>query len=291
LLRVCSLPFLLLQRFLSYLYSFSIYLLYTFFLLFRGLKYNRTHQRIEPQHYSTESLLFGTAFFAIVLLLFPTILVFYLFFSCINMLLIAFASTLWWALLFVHFFPFYLLFVYFFFYSSLPAPIRGYIRLDESQEPMNISTIEQLESQAMNGKKIKNFMNLNIIRDGPTDEIDYSNNSNRVGPLETEELGLIGRKKTQRTKVHIVLNHPTIPVPSGCSVPSHVLRYSLSASRPPFSSLFFPYRHALDHLQSYCSPRHYIRALLKGENLPNKFIDLSVLTPYEWHPPNTQTDR
>lgn len=74
-----------LHRLMSLLYSLQLQALTALWRLFRGWKWNPLRQRLDSYEYSVEQHIVGSLLFTPLLLLLPTISVFYMFFTIVNL--------------------------------------------------------------------------------------------------------------------------------------------------------------------------------------------------------------
>ncbi len=68
---------------------------------------NVLRHRVDSCEYDMDQLVLGTLLFAIVFFLFPTIAIYYVFFSIVRLMVTLAQATLWWTLSFFHYFPFF----------------------------------------------------------------------------------------------------------------------------------------------------------------------------------------
>jgi hypothetical protein len=88
----------LLDQGIRYAYRVELYLLATLWKMFRGKKRNVLRQRTDTMAYDSMQLLLGSLLFAVTLFLLTTILVYYVFFTLLNLLVRAGASVVIWSL-------------------------------------------------------------------------------------------------------------------------------------------------------------------------------------------------
>lgn len=108
----------------AWLHTRQVSVLSSLYHLFRGKKHNLLRERIDSHEYSIPQLLLGTLLFAVVFFLFPTIAVFYAFFSTAWLFVLCAQATLWWSLAILNEFPFYGLFCRFAHPEWLPAGVH-----------------------------------------------------------------------------------------------------------------------------------------------------------------------
>ncbi|XBW36988.1 hypothetical protein QEN19_002568 [Hanseniaspora menglaensis] len=83
-LSILTLHFKLFYKISSKLYSWQLSLLISLFYLFCGKKYNTLRNRVDSEDYSLEVLLIGVLIFMILIFLIPTIVGFYLIYTCLQ---------------------------------------------------------------------------------------------------------------------------------------------------------------------------------------------------------------
>ena len=81
---ILTLHFKLFYKISSKLYSWQLKLLISLFYLFCGKKYNTLRNRVDSENYSLEVLLIGVLIFMILIFLLPTIISFYLIYTCLQ---------------------------------------------------------------------------------------------------------------------------------------------------------------------------------------------------------------
>jgi N-acetylglucosaminyl transferase component (Gpi1) len=94
------------------LHSAMVYSLSSLFLLFRGKKHNILRNRIDTCVYDREQLLVGTLLFTVFFFLFPTIAIYYVFFSFVRLMIAAAQAIVWLIMAWFNFFPFFAVFAY-----------------------------------------------------------------------------------------------------------------------------------------------------------------------------------
>lgn len=92
--------------------------------LFRGKKRNVLRNRIDSCQYDMDQLVVGTIFFTLAFFLFPTVTIYYAFFCCTRLCVLASQSLLWLLLALLEFFPFYVSAVSLFDRGQFPGGIR-----------------------------------------------------------------------------------------------------------------------------------------------------------------------
>eukprot|EP01053_Blabericola_migrator_P012546 Blabericola_migrator_1__12545@NODE_797_length_6473_cov_6_762722_g565_i0_p2_GENE_NODE_797_length_6473_cov_6_762722_g565_i0NODE_797_length_6473_cov_6_762722_g565_i0_p2_ORF_typecomplete_len581_score82_70Gpi1/PF05024_15/8_3e03Gpi1/PF05024_15/3_2e56Gpi1/PF05024_15/1_3e04_NODE_797_length_6473_cov_6_762722_g565_i047316452 len=122
-LAFCTLHVFYIYVFVSQLTRTTIKCLRSLFYLFRGLKWNVLRHRVDSCEYNTDQLLIGSIAFTCLLLLFPTILVFYLSFVSTWLMVLSTQSILQFVLAVLNHFPVYLLISRWIFPISLPSGI------------------------------------------------------------------------------------------------------------------------------------------------------------------------
>lgn len=124
------------------IYRKQLTTLVSLFRLFRGKKLNVLRSRVDSGNYNIDQLLLGTIMFTVLLLLLPTVLVFYLAFAFTRALLVLLSTLLEMTLAFFNHFPLFTLLLRFKSPARVPGGIRfEYIKNDSTQ------TFLKLESQ------------------------------------------------------------------------------------------------------------------------------------------------
>ena len=107
LLRLLTIHLALLSEGFRYVYSTELYLLGSMWRLFRGKKQNILRERTDTMEYDSMQLLLGSILFVVTLFLLTTILLYYAFFTLLNLVARTGASVALWALyVFLQDFPF-----------------------------------------------------------------------------------------------------------------------------------------------------------------------------------------
>eukprot|EP01054_Gregarina_sp_Poly1_P000519 Gregarina_sp_Poly_1__518@NODE_1125_length_5012_cov_27_950051_g779_i0_p1_GENE_NODE_1125_length_5012_cov_27_950051_g779_i0NODE_1125_length_5012_cov_27_950051_g779_i0_p1_ORF_typecomplete_len859_score89_24Gpi1/PF05024_15/8_2e03Gpi1/PF05024_15/7_7e54_NODE_1125_length_5012_cov_27_950051_g779_i03592935 len=122
-LAFCTLHVFYIYVFVSQLTRLTIKCLQSLFYLFRGLKWNALRFRVDSCEYNIDQLLIGSIAFTCLLLLLPTILVFYLSFVSTWLMVLCTQSVLQFALAVLNHFPLYLLISRWIFPISLPSGV------------------------------------------------------------------------------------------------------------------------------------------------------------------------
>lgn len=107
----------------SRLYSLELTAVSALWKLFRGKKRNVLRQRIDSCLYDMDQLLVGTILFTLLFFLFPTIGIYYVFFSFVRILIIGIQAGVWFLLAFLNYFPLFAAVLYFFDPERLPGGI------------------------------------------------------------------------------------------------------------------------------------------------------------------------
>lgn len=105
------------------LYSLSLGAFFALFKLFRGKKNNILRQRIDSCSYDMDQLLLGTLLFTTIFFLFPTIGIYYVFFTLVYLLVTSVHASLWLLLASLNYFPFFAVLLYMFDPGRLPGGI------------------------------------------------------------------------------------------------------------------------------------------------------------------------
>ncbi len=107
----------------SRLYSLELSALSSLWKLFRGKKRNILRGRIDSCSYDMDQLLLGTMLFTLVFFLFPTITIYYVFFSIVRFGIIVTQALIWFLLAFMNYFPLFAAITYIFDSERLPGGI------------------------------------------------------------------------------------------------------------------------------------------------------------------------
>jgi hypothetical protein len=107
----------------SRLYSLELSALSSLWKLFRGKKRNILRGRIDSCSYDMDQLLLGTILFTLVFFLFPTITIYYIFFSMVRFSIIITQALIWFLLAFMNYFPLFAAIMYVFDSERLPGGI------------------------------------------------------------------------------------------------------------------------------------------------------------------------
>jgi hypothetical protein len=97
LVQLLTLHLALLDRVFRFVYSTELYLLATLWRLFRGKKRNILRQRTDTMEYDSTQLLVGSFLFVVTLFLWTTILVYYVFFTILNLVIRKATSVVIWG--------------------------------------------------------------------------------------------------------------------------------------------------------------------------------------------------
>lgn len=124
------------------IYRKQLMTLVSLFRLFRGKKLNVLRSRVDSGNYNIDQLLLGTIMFTVLLLLLPTVLVFYLAFAFTRALLVLLSTLLEMTLAFLNHFPLFTLLLRF----KSPARVPGGIKFEYLDNASN-QTFLKLESQ------------------------------------------------------------------------------------------------------------------------------------------------
>ncbi|CAL9733467.1 phosphatidylinositol N-acetylglucosaminyltransferase subunit Gpi1p [Monosporozyma servazzii] len=87
-LSLCSFHIFLFYHIINKLYSWQLNAMINFYYLFRGKKKNKLRGRIDFNYFELDQLLMGTLLFIIMVYLTPTILAFYISYTCLRLCLI-----------------------------------------------------------------------------------------------------------------------------------------------------------------------------------------------------------
>lgn len=87
-LSLCSLHIFLFYHIINKLYAWQVNAMTNLYYLFRGKKRNKLRNRIDFNHFELDQLLMGMLLFIIMVYLTPTILAFYISYTCLRILLI-----------------------------------------------------------------------------------------------------------------------------------------------------------------------------------------------------------
>eukprot|EP00455_Lapot_gusevi_P054226 TRINITY_DN8649_c0_g1_i6.p1 TRINITY_DN8649_c0_g1~~TRINITY_DN8649_c0_g1_i6.p1 ORF type:complete len:468 (-),score=106.68 TRINITY_DN8649_c0_g1_i6:1085-2488(-) len=123
LLSLCTLHVDLLHSTFSRIYSLALTALSALWKLFRGKKKNVLRSRIDSCDYDVDQLLLGTLLFALIVFLFPTVSMYYLFFSIVRLLVTIVQAALFCIIFFFNYFPFFSVGAYCFGGEKLPGGV------------------------------------------------------------------------------------------------------------------------------------------------------------------------
>lgn len=108
----------------AWLHNQQMGLLGSLWRLFRGKKTNVLRNRVDSNDYDIAQLLLGTLFFTVVFFVFPTTLVYYVFFHGVWLCILAVRALVWWILTFINNLPAYTLYCAAFAPRQLPGDVR-----------------------------------------------------------------------------------------------------------------------------------------------------------------------
>lgn len=120
------------------LYNVMLSALSSLFKLFRGKKWNVLRERVDSCHFDMEQLMVGTVVFTLVFFLFPTLAVYYIFFSFVRLIVTIAQACLWSWLAFFNFFPFFHIIVFMFTPNKLPTNVYF-----EVLQPRSVRVLEK----------------------------------------------------------------------------------------------------------------------------------------------------
>lgn len=109
----------------AWLHNMQLSILGSLWRLFRGKKWNVLRHRVDSCDYDVPQLLVGTLLFTVLFFLFPTSLVYYVFFTIVHLMVLVARGGLWWALAICNHFPVFNLITY----VANPGRLPGGIRL------------------------------------------------------------------------------------------------------------------------------------------------------------------
>lgn len=133
----------------AWLHNRQMGLLGSLWKLFRGKKQNVLRSRVDSNDYDIAQLLLGTLFFTMVFFLFPTTLVYYVFFLVVWLGILSVRSVLWWLMTLMNNLPIYAL------YCAVAARHRipGGVRLSLVATSTPVSAVEEATCAIMQRAK------------------------------------------------------------------------------------------------------------------------------------------
>lgn len=226
LLTLLTIHIRLLHSVFALIYAIEITALSALWKLFTGKKKNVLRNRIDSCSYEMDQLLVGTILFTLTFFLFPTIAVYYVFFSFVRALTNSAQAFLWFLLAFMNYFPFFAVLLYIFRPGRLPGGIWMEIiaTWDEAHA-------QDLRLRATQEGSVNSSVSLSAFFPSLANVIK-STSMARLGHLKTP---------TQEP-TYLILKNRIVPA----------------------SALFSQYRHVVRRLMQHFSPRKSIRHFIFG---------------------------
>jgi len=229
-------------------------ILFSLYYLFHGKKYNILNQRIDQKtnYYFFSSsqyfLLLGVLFFIIILFLFPTILIYYLFFTWIQFLLTGIQAIIWWTLATLQCCPYKKL-VEYFIMNKIKKTQGIYFQIIQKQHQ----------------KKITTTNNNTIHDDNNIHDMNQSFESRQLQQIKEELLQFSSASNNNNTSRF----HHTLQAESFDSYYSnHSYIKLLPCPQSMKLLLFTEYRRTLSFIQQYYTAKSLIKAIIRGFRLP-----------------------
>lgn len=133
-LELATLHLYLLYTQFAWLHNQQVCLLASLWKLFRGKKLNVLRSRVDSNDYDVAQLLLGTLLFTVVFFLFPTCLVYYVFFSSVWLGILATRAVLWWIITLLNNLPMFTTFAVVTQPRQVPAGV--YLSMLRSDSPL-----------------------------------------------------------------------------------------------------------------------------------------------------------
>jgi hypothetical protein len=275
LLNFCLLHLVILHKLFLFLYGLSLEVagsLWRFYGELRKSKLvnynynaketNGNQRNSASYNYSNEKLIVATVAFTIILCLFPTLLVYYVFFSFFRLLITGSQAILWWILAFFNCFPFYSLLswaknsrnfpgaVHFTVINALsPANQPIFSEISAGKATRRSETVEIKPVQCENGAKFERQEH-----DAEDCEDFLRPAYKNIGEFTVEhvESSIIGGNEPSRASEY--------------EIPSY---FQLSGVSMPFGGLFHHYRVALNAIQHHYTPGRLLKSFLTGCEIGN----------------------
>jgi len=232
--------------------------------LFRGMKYNPLKHRIDSSDYEFDQLLLGTILLTLLVFLFPTTAVYYIFFTSLRLVLICFQGLGGLALELLNYFPIYHLLIYFTHPELMPSGIRFAVDNSTVEIKHTLSNrATNRDSNLLDGKSINSddsTLNEDLLLIHKVDNSvapDRSKLRSSTDSFSSSAVSMVKRNKNPKVCIN--------PVITGFDPDSQATTYLRLESQPVLiGSLFFHLHQFISNvLKTYTFPK-LVKSFLTG---------------------------
>ena len=222
------------------IYSHSLSVLSSLWHLFRGKKRNTLRHRIDSCDYDIDQLLLGTLLFATLFFLFPTLAIYYVFFSLVKLIISVVQAILYTIFITMYSFPFFGLFAHFYKAQQLPGGIW----------------FELLPTVHASGQNTTLIASTTVRNSYPARQLSRNDSEGRDS-FGIENDASLSRMPLIKTRIQNPYQSTSLAI--------YMLLHTRSV---PLSALFVEFRVVLSKLMGHYTPISLVSSLIYGNPYP-----------------------